>query len=335
MPPFFVFKILEKALDIPVKICQGENVFQTVANSANGIISETVNAVVAPVSLITEPVPFLHNAVEATKSVVVSVAEAPVNIAHAAVSVPVTLVESVANGDNVLTSLGQCALSVPMAACVETIKIGKCAVEETISIATGQASERVRSGEYEFGARVFMYADEPGIKSAIWKGAYLAAPMSRFTHVIGFKDWPSAFEQLTKIANKQKLSEVQISCHGCPGGVFVDDICLSQYECQTLPSFQEFMASDPFLHNGTGLIWFRSCKTFNKVQGRLFAKFISDCFKVRVAGHTVEIPNPSPFVHAGFQLLHPNQTPEWEDESGDCFPTTTFSPSQLEPIYIP
>lgn len=117
-------------------------------------------------------------------------------------------------------------------------------------------------------------------------------------------------------------------------------------------AFERFSSSAPFMTNGTGLIWFRTCRTLDEKAGKDFAKLRHCMCVLQVLPLTrscvcedrlVDTASlGSGYTHnigakqLGLVCLAPGQEPQWQD--GDSTLSTSFldsSPKELAPIYVP
>lgn len=288
---------------------------------------------------ITKPVPFINNVVGSVESVMERTAFALINFTEATVNAPIKMTTVIINGENVCVTVGQ-AIATPITSIVvETIAVSQTVVEESKSIGTGIPSQRVRSNKYEWGFRILIYdaleTEHDFWVGTAWRSAYLIYSSNRFTHIIAATSWKSVFNELTKIANKGKISEIQYCGHGAIGAAVINHSDYFSEDFFQTTEFQSFVNTQPFKQNGTGLIWFRTCETLNGERGRRFAERLSAYFGIRIAGHTIVISKPKIMEQGGFQLLLPNERATWKDGSGFMIETLDSSPQILEPIFIP
>jgi hypothetical protein len=181
----------------------------------------------------------------------------------------------------------------------------------------------------------FSFTTIQGALSVAWDLSEDAAPRGRFTHKVAGRSWEQAFSDLCNIAARDgPISEIQYLGHGSPGKVFLDEAGLDLKGLRGIPSFARFVAMTPFATDGTALLWWRTCSTFNEAAGKKFASELATLLGCRVAGHTVTIPTGGKLfvVQDGLPCVSPNQEATWADGSGSSL---TFSPPALQPIFSP
>lgn len=160
--------------------------------------------------------------------------------------------------------------------------------------------------------RLIIYDNNPGSGISNWflrlvwmLYAHVQKAIGNCDVVIGANSWREALEQVGKFTYIRSL---QYWGHGSDGTAWLAGEWLSVE--RLIPLAKNF-APDAY-------VWFRTCYTFNKPVGRLFALRLAEVLDCTVAGHTKVIG----LLQPGFQRLEPGEIPDWADETGStlwCF----------------
>ena len=299
-------------VELVVNVASGENVVQSVAHAATLIATAPVQVSAGIASIITAPLPPLHNAVQATSSAATTILATPVNMAAQATNAIVGMVENVAKGENVGHALGKGVSTFTLGVGAEAVRLGRVLVDEASSILNGKESQRRRCQTLHWGARVIVYddskSDSLAVPDSLWQYGTTLLALDRATHILPVSTWDQLFRELDRIASEQNISEVQFWGHGSAGTAYIGGDALDIAYMQGSTAFQSFTARSPFMNNGTGLIWFRTCSTLAGDKGQRFARTLSAYFQhqsVRIAGHTSLISDPHPWKHPNLVVFNP------------------------------
>ena len=156
----------------------------------------------------------------------------------------------------------------------------------------------------------------PGL-TFIWAvGAWLYRALGRIDAFYGAATWSEALDWLATVQRNETvdrpIGEVQFWGHGNWGCAKIDgerfDIDILSAED---PRHEELVRVRDRM-NPDGLWWFRTCETFGRPEGHLFAKAFADFLGVRVAGHTYVIH----WAQSGLHSLAPSTAPDWPADEG-------------------
>ena len=326
-------------VELVVAVASGKNVIQSVAHTVTTMATAPVQLSASIASIITAPLPPLHNAVQATTSAATAVLTAPVNMTAQAANAVVSMVENVAKGQNVVHVLGKGVSTFTLGVGAEAVCLGRALVDEAGSVLSGKESQRTRCQSLQWGARVIVYDDTSSdtlkVPDSLWQYGTTLLALDRATHLLPVSSWDQLFHELDLIASKQLISEVQFWGHGSAGKVYIGGDVLDITFMQRSTAFRSFTARSPFMKNGTGLIWFRTCSTLAGDEGQHFARTLSAYFlhqNVRIAGHTSLISDPHPWKHPNLVVFDPVGK-SWS-HGGELL-ATDMSPDFLHPIYVP
>jgi hypothetical protein len=147
--------------------------------------------------------------------------------------------------------------------------------------------------------------------SAVWTtGAGLFRTIGRYDAVRGVASWPEAFDWLARLP--EPLVEVQYWGHGGWGSARVG---AERFDASSLqpghPHHADLIRLRSRFMPG-GLLWFRTCQTLGRPEGKTFASSLSRFLGVRVAGHTGVIA----WAHSGLHSVGPDEQPAWGDAEG-------------------
>ena len=326
-------------VELVVDVASGKNVVQSVAHAVTSIATAPVQVGAGIASIITAPLPPLHNAVQATSSAATAVITTPVNMAAQVTNAMVGMIENVANGENVGHALGKGVSTFTLGVGAEAVRLGRALVDEAGSILNRKESQRRRCQTLTWGARVIVYddikSDTLAVPDTLWQYGTTLLALDRATHLLPVSSWDQLFRELDRIASKQKISEVQFWGHGSAGRAYIGGDALDITFMRGSTAFQSFTSKAPFMDNGTALMWFRTCSTLADNEGQLFARTLSAYFPhqdVRIAGHTSLISDPHPWKHPNLVVFDPVDD-AWR-HGGEIL-ATDMSPDFLHPIYVP
>ena len=122
------------------------------------------------------------------------------------------------------------------------------------------------------------------------------------------KCWDEAAQ---KVSMYTELDEIQFWGHGYPGFVLIDKEHISTNDNES------FAIACKNALKQEGVLWFRTCASFNGDLGKEFAKSISSNSQRRCAGSTFKIG----MFHSGIHSVKPGQEPSWPSTEG-VDPTT-------------
>eukprot|EP01117_Protostelium_nocturnum_P008362 TRINITY_DN2987_c0_g1_i1.p1 TRINITY_DN2987_c0_g1~~TRINITY_DN2987_c0_g1_i1.p1 ORF type:complete len:335 (+),score=68.54 TRINITY_DN2987_c0_g1_i1:82-1086(+) len=325
--------IIGGVLDLPERIIQGDNVIQAIGDAASKPVTDTLSVAEAVIP----SVPVLDKIVPALQNVSETVIKETVGTVGNLATLPIKAVIQVAEGQNVGEVLLHTATEPILRPITSVINVANNAGNEAKAIATNKSSMKSRMKDVSFGARILAIDADTSLIDALgqtWKLADLVQGAGRITHVVHAHSMSELFENLADIAQNQKISDIQFLGHGSPGEICIGGKGFNIHQLEELPSFKRFVDCDPFLKNGTGILWFRTCFTLADEPGRIFGETLQDLFgrHVRIAGHNKRIPDDLLF-HNGFVVLESDRRAGWNQNSSSVG-TFDCSPERLEPIYV-
>ncbi len=145
----------------------------------------------------------------------------------------------------------------------------------------------------------------------------------KFDEVIPATSWNQVFEKLLAIPGT--IHEIQWWGHGNPGIAVLNGLALNQNNANW-PLLKNKLPT-----NGSGLIWFRCCASFQGEKGKKFALDLANKLNCKVAGHTYNIGFP---FHSGLHSVTPLKIPSWSNIEGLGIDGKTKSSSLFAPNTI-
>ena len=239
---------------------------------------------------------------------IVAVVTAPAAVAVAVVTAPVNLVKDVVEGRNVgealVDSLTKPALA-PLTSGAQIIQGGN------VLDAVAKPATSLFKGQRQ---RIIVYdaTSANGLLGLTWNAAALLAMAKHSCIIIPATSWDDCVE---KLLQHRDVDEVQFWGHGWNGQALIGDDRLT---VDRLRSDKWQRLGNAGVIRTSGLIWFRTCNTFNTDIGRTFAETLANTFHCKAAGHTVIIH----VTQEGLNWVEPGQRADWHDGTGKgCFAT--------------
>jgi len=163
--------------------------------------------------------------------------------------------------------------------------------------------------------RVAIYDKNPGAGAAQW-GLKLSWAIGCFLHKLfgkldayyGAESWDDAFSWLEQ--RPGLLTSIQYWGHGSPGTVWLAGKSVDR------AYFKKLVGKIP----PNGVLWFRTCSTFQGQAGYDISKYLTTLLNCTVAAHTRIIG----VLQGGLHTRAPNQEPSWPLTEGE-FPKSFWA----------
>ncbi|MEM7678695.1 MAG: hypothetical protein AAF449_22165 [Myxococcota bacterium] len=152
----------------------------------------------------------------------------------------------------------------------------------------------------------------PGLTLTWQVGGWLYRRWGRLDAAYGAASWAEALHWLASFRAEQTIEEIQFWGHGNWGCAKIASESLDVGILDTDDPRHVELERVRRRLVPRGLWWFRTCETFGRRVGQIFARRFADYLGVRVAGHTYVIH----WAQSGLHTIQPGQTPGWSDIEG-------------------
>lgn len=160
---------------------------------------------------------------------------------------------------------------------------------------------------------VIFDAADRSVASSFWRpGAALWRVLGRATSTHGVRNIEEMLDVLVQAGKQGPISQVEVWCHGYPGGFQIGDQGLGVHGLRKPAITDALQEIGLRISEANGVFWIRACSSFAGPMGHAFAADLCYTMGCRVAGHTMII---GPF-QAGCHTLEPSQAPYWDTRHG-------------------
>lgn len=161
--------------------------------------------------------------------------------------------------------------------------------------------------------RILIYDanEQDSLLDETWKtGAYLGRIFGRYDEIYGVKTWEQAINSVTN--KNRKIDELHYWGHGSPGRVVIGKVAITVEDLIEGSIFYNLFLKLKNNITNTSLIWFRTCSTFAKQEGKIFAEEYSKFFGCKIASQTFKIA----FWQSGIHTVSPGVIIKWDCNEG-------------------
>ena len=153
----------------------------------------------------------------------------------------------------------------------------------------------------------------PGLTLTWRLGGWLYRRLGRLDACYGAASWAEALHWLATYQEGRSIQEIQFWGHGNWGcakiaseSLDVDILDPDDLRHDSLNIIRDRLSGDD------ALWWFRTCETFGRPVGHVFARRFADHMGATIAGHTYVIH----WAQSGLHSVRPGQAPKWAADEG-------------------